>query len=424
MFQVTPLATASLSGLFPASLIAQQTFDLTQLEKVESWITRFGLRDLGPWVSAALILFFGFIACWIIQKIVEGILHHTELDEKVADILGVSNTNTERAFGTFLFWFLMLFVVMAAISAAELGENVTRPLEDMLGIVTAYLPNVLGAALLTFVAFAVATIVKKILLGVLTATRLDERLGLGSDRPLTTAITTIVFFLIILTIMQGAIETLGVDSISAAINPMIQSILGYVPILFGGGVVVAVGIFLASIVNKALGSALSAAGIDRIPQRLGYEEEIRFMGRPLSEMIAKIVALTIIVVMVKQSIEIMNLIELQALADKILDVWGGIVIFLVGVFLAGLARNAITNTVWRDIAFYGILIFVGGMALQAANLTTLSDTTIQYLMQGAIIAAVLAFGIGGGIAIGLGGRYKVQSYLETKRPESKSPNQW
>ena len=397
------------------TLLAQMFEQNPRLDDVKDWFDTLGFGEIGPWLSAAMILFFGFIACWIIQKIVEGILNHTELDEKIADMLGVSNANTERAFGAFIFWFLMLFVVMAAISAAELGENVTRPLEDMLGKVTSFLPNILGAALLTFVAFAVATIVKKILLGVLTATRIDERLGLGSDRPLTTAITTIVFFLIILTILQGAIETLGIQSISDAINPMITRILSYVPVLFAGCVVLAIGIFLASIVNKALGSTLAAAGIDRIPQRLGYSDEIRFMGRPLSEMIAKIVALTIIVVMVKQSINIMNLIELQAVADKILDVWGGVVIFMIGVFLASLARKAIASGVWRDIAFYGILIFVGGMALQAANLTTLSDTTIQYVMQGLIVAAVLAFGIGGAIAIGLGGRYKVQSYLENRR---------
>ncbi len=399
-------------------MLAQQSFewsDLTTMNGVKDWFDTLGVGNFGPWISAILILFFGFIACWIIQKVVEGLLHHTELDEKVADMLGVSNANTERAFGAFLFWFLMLFVVMAAISAAELGENVTRPLENMLAQVTTFLPRLLGAALLTFVAFAVATIVKKVLLGVLTATRIDERLGLGTERPLTTALTTIVFFLIILTILQGAIETLGIRSISDAINPMIQQILSYVPILFAGGVVLALGIFLSSIVNKALGSTLAAAGIDRIPQRLGYESEIRFLGRPLSEMIAKIVALTIIVVMVKQSINIMNLIELRAVADKILDVWGGIVIFLIGTFVAGLARNAIGSGVWRDVAYYGILVFVGGMALQAAQLTTLSDTTIQYLMQGAIVTAVLAFGIGGAIAIGLGGRQKVQSYLENKR---------
>lgn len=417
MFQGTQSLIPSIEGLQSTGMLAQQMFDVTQLEKVDAWIETLGFGDFGPWLSAALILFVGFIVCWIIQKIVEGILHHTELDEKIADALGVSNANTERAFGTFLFWFLMLFVVMAAISAAELGENVTRPLENMLAEVTTFLPRLLGAGLLAFVAFAVATIVKKILVGILTATRIDERLGLGPDRPLTTAITTIVFFLIILTILQGAIETLGIQSISEAINPMIQTILSYVPILFGGAVVLALGIFLASIVNKALGSTLAAAGIDRIPMRLGYDQEIRFLGRPLSEMIAKIVALTIIVVMVKQSINIMNLVELKVVADKILDVWGGIVIFLVGVFVAGMAKKAITNQVWRDVAYYGILVFVGGMALQAANLTTLSDTTIQYLMQGAIIAAVLAFGIGGGIAIGLGGRYKVQKYLEDKQPQ-------
>ena len=49
---------------------------------------------------------------------------------KVADILDVNNANTERIIGKFVFWLLMLFVLVAAIGAAGLGDQVYRATEQ------------------------------------------------------------------------------------------------------------------------------------------------------------------------------------------------------------------------------------------------------------------------------------------------------
>ena len=136
----------------------------------------------------------------------------------------------------------------------------------------------------------------------------------------------------------------------------------------------------------------------------------------LPDVISYVVMITILVFVIGQALQVMDLGEISELAGLIKSIWGGVVLLLVGLFIAGIARNAIAQRSerWAKIAYAAILVFVAGMALQAADLTVLSDIAIQYIVIGAIGAAAVAAGIGGAIALGLGGKESVAKYLAKK----------
>ena len=103
--------------------------------------------------------------------------------------------------------------------------------------------------------------------------------------------------------------------------------------------------------------------------------------------------------------------------DYLLNLFAGCIsIFMVGLLFCGVVKKGIApkSEFWASIAYAAILIFAGGMTLSSAQLTDLSDIVIEYVIVGGTVAAVVAFGIGGAIAIGLGGKESVAKYLEKK----------
>jgi hypothetical protein len=161
---------------------------------------------------------------------------------------------------------------------------------------------------------------------------------------------------------------------------------------------------------------LEGLRIDTLAESLGYEGKIPVMGLKLSAALGLVAMISVIVTMTAQGLQVMNLEFVSGLAILLSNFWAATLIFLVGLVLADLARRAIgsRNSLFGNIAKYVVIFLFGGMALQRAEITALSSNVVEYLITGAIVAAVIAFGIGGAIAIGLGGRDRVKRYLDSK----------
>jgi len=384
------------------------------VDQLNSWLEVLG--PFGPWITAIIILIVGSIVCKIIAKGVELGLRKSKLDDQVSNLFKVENANAAAGIAKLAYYLLLLFVLVVALGATGMGEQVTEPLNELLNGIAGFLPNIIGAAIFGFVAFVIATIVKNIVQGALTATKIDEKLELGPSMPITSAVSNVVFGLVILVLLPGVLQVLAIDAVSVPIEGLVTKILDYLPNLFAGGILIAIGIFIASIVKKVLGSALESSGVNNLPQKLGHNGELRFMDKSLSEVISLIVMVTMLVFVIGQGIRVMDMAELSSLASLIKKIWGGILILMIGLFFAGLAKKAIApkSPFWASTCYVALVVFVGGMALQAAELTDLSDLTIQYVVLGGTVAAVVAFGIGGAIAIGLGGKESVARFLEKK----------
>jgi hypothetical protein len=383
-------------------------------EQITQWLTALG--PVGPWLAALVILIVGWLGCVLVRSIVARLLKRTKLDEKMAKYLGTEEAHPEIAVSRFVFYLLMLFVFVVALDAAKLSAEATQPLREMLGEILAFLPNLIGAALLTFVAFALAGIVRKLLKGVLNASRIDERLGMGDEKPLSTAITTVAYFLVILLILPGILSVLGIESVSTAVEPIISGIIGYIPNAIGGGIILAIGLFLAYIVQKTVYSVLNAANFDNIPQKLGHNGGVKLLGNSISKIVSYLAMVTVIIFVAAQAIQVLDLGMLAGLAGLLIRVWGGVILFLAGLLIAGMARDAIKphNAGWAKVAYFAVAIFVGGMALQVAQLTPMSSQMMQVILYAAVGTLAVAFGIGGAVAIGSGAKPSVESYLKNK----------
>jgi hypothetical protein len=368
-----------------------------------------------PGARAAMILLGGIVLALLIKFLVRGLLHRTGLDERVARSLGLEDTNTEQAISQFLFLILLLVVAIAALNAAGLSE-VTLRLQTLTEPIIQTVPRLIFAGAWCFLTWVLATLAKKIVQGILTASRLDERLGLDESRPLSRAILTVLVSLIWLILLPIIVNSLEIPEVSSVLNRFITQIWTSLPGLVFGGLIIGFGVFIANIVRKMVTALLEGLRIDTLAESLGYEGKIPVMGLKLSAALGLVAMISVIVTMTAQGLQVMNLEFVSGLAILLSNFWAATLIFLVGLVLADLARRAIgsRNSLFGNIAKYVVIFLFGGMALQRAEITALSSNVVEYLITGAIVAAVIAFGIGGAIAIGLGGRDRVKRYLDSK----------
>ncbi len=131
-----------------------------------------------PNVLAALgILIGGWILAIIGAGITRRLIQGTKFDRWLASVLGEDSTrlNISHWVSRAVYYLILLFVIVGVLQALNLGI-VAEPINQLLGQVLAYLPQVIGAAALLLVAWLLATALKYIITRVLKAVKLDDRL--------------------------------------------------------------------------------------------------------------------------------------------------------------------------------------------------------------------------------------------------------
>lgn len=384
-------------------------------EKIQQWFEALG--PVGPWLFALAIIIVGYFVAKLISGLVRKVLGRTNLDNRLSNLLGKDSSGAEKGIATFLFYLLMLFIVVFALTQAD-QEEAVAPLNEILTQILAFIPRLIAAAVIGFVAWIVATLVKNILVGVLSASKVDDRLGMEETKPITNGVGMIAFFGIILLMLPTALAALEMDEISKPIGDMVDQIFAYVPSLFSGIILFAIGYLIAVIVQKVLFNILSSIGVDALPSKLGYQGGDLIAGKPLSLVISYVAMATILVVIGAQAIATMKLGFISDLAQDFVPgyfrILAAIIIFAVAIYVANIVGQLIEpqSAFWAKFTRIAILVFLGAVALQKANISSLTNDTFQLLITAAIYASAFALGVGGAIALGLGGREKAKSVLD------------
>lgn len=384
------------------------------LDTINGWLEVLG--PFGPWLLALLIIIVGYFVAKVISGVVRKLLNRTSLDDKLANILGQDTDGCERGIASFIFWLLMLYIIVFALNVVN-QEAVVEPLNLILTQIFGFIPRLLAALAIGFVAWILATVAKNLIVGLLSASRVDERLGLGETKPITNSVGLITFFGIILMLLPNVLAQLGWVQISEPITEMVRTIFSYIPNLFAGIIIFAIGYLIASIVQRVLQSVLSSIGADSLPNKLGYRGDL-FGGKSLSTILSYIAMATILVIISAQALLVMDLGFISELATGFvpgfLKILLAIIIFAAAFFIANIVGQLIEgkSPFWARVARIAIIVFLGAVALQKANISSLTNETFQLIITSLIIAAAFAVGVGGAIALGLGGREKASRWLE------------
>ena len=358
------------------------------------------LSSIPTVVGALAVLIIGWLIALVVSAVVRRALRRTTVDKRLTGLIAVEGAEAievERWVGRGVFWLIMIFVLVAFFQVLGL-TMITEPLNQLLIQVFQYAPRLIGGGLLLLFAWALASILRFFVTRVLKAAKLDERLGtlagvVEEERvPLSKTLGDAVYWLVFLLFLPALLGALAVEGLLEPVQGMISNILEFLPNIFAAGLILAIGWFVARIVQRIVTNLLAAIGTDRLSERVELD---RVLGKQrLSGVLGLIVYFLILIPVL---IAALNALGLDAITEPASNMLNVILTALPGIFAAGLlvaiayvvgrvVSGLITN-VLTGIGFNAILARLGVGKEPAEGERTLSEIVGYLVLVGVMLLA-------------------------------------
>jgi len=361
----------------------------------------------------------------------------------------------------------VLLLFLPAIVGALQIEGLMTPLTDMTGSFLGILPNLFAAVVIGFVGYLIAKVVRGLVSNLLAATGVDRFSETHEETEglkLSELGGTLAFILIIVPTLIAALDALRIEAISVPLTGMLDVFLLAVPNVLAAAAILLIAWFVGRFVAGLVTRLLANLGFDRIPERIGLGHAFTTSrpttgttlnspaaesyapsagnaapeppaagmpatsdtgGTSLSELAGH---LALFFIMLFATVEAAALLGFGGIRDLLetfiafgADILLGLVIFVVGYWLANLAAEAIQRANpdravgLSRIARVAILGLVIAMGLRAMGIADEIVNLAFGLVLGAVAVAVaLAFGLGGREAAGKVAQRWSDDYLRGK----------
>lgn len=324
-----------------------------------------------------------------------------------------------QTIGNAIYWFIFLLFLPSILSTLQL-QGTLVPVQGLLDQILAVIPNILGAVIIGTVGWVVAKIIQRVVSSLLAATPINEigaKFGLSTDptgNSLSGIIGTVVNVLILIPVAITALDALQIQAISQPATEMLNQVLTLLPKLFAATVVLGLAYVGGQYLSEMVSNVLSSVGFNNVFQWLGIaqtpptstEDSATPSTRTPSEIAGIVILVAVMLIAALTAVDILEIEALRTVVGTLLAIAGqvlvGLLVLALGLYLANLCFNLITNSGTRQAKFLGhtarisILIFVIAMALQQMGIAPNIVNLAFGLLVGGISAAIaLAFGLGG-----------------------------
>lgn len=395
-------------------------------QTVQAW-----LIEWGPRIAIALVILIAahFIAKavkWGIAKGIDRIPFLSRRDGETATSAKPVIDVGERI-GEVGYWLVWLLGLILALSQLRMDAIVT-PLNEMVSGFLAYLPSVVGAAIIFFIGFVLATILRRIVQAAVEAAELDRRLidaGLThtpSGPGLARLLGILVFTLVIIPAAIAALDALNIRAISDPATAMLNNILMTIPRVIGAALIIFIAYVVGRWIMTLVEEGLKAIGFDSIiasianaePIRVGREkmdltpgvDTINLSRFPPSRMIGLAVLIGIVLFAAVEATRLLEFGAMAAMLTEVLElasrVLFGAVIIALGILLANILAAAASregkpsSEIISTLVRWGVIALATAVGLRFMGLANDIIVLAFGLILGAVAVAVaIAFGVGG-----------------------------
>jgi hypothetical protein len=206
-----------------------------------------------PNILAALLVFaVGWFIARILRQIVANLLAALGID-RYGERLGLSETRTlSGLLGEILYIIVLLVTIIAALGELNI-KAISVPTTQMLSTIINVIPNLIGAALVLVISYAIARLVAELVRDLLSGIGFDtipEQLGIKWSA--TTSPSQWIGWLVLLAIMLfatvSALELLGSETVVA----MLDVFIAFFWKVILAAIILAVGLYMANLAYKAI----------------------------------------------------------------------------------------------------------------------------------------------------------------------------
>ena len=323
-----------------------------------SQITQLALAYLPKLIGALAILVIGWLVALGTSAIVRSGLQRTNIIKRLNT--GITGKDTleggdaEQWVSKGVFYLIMLFVLVAFFQTLGL-TLIIEPLNRLLNQVFQFAPQLFAAALLLLIAWIVASLLRRIVSASLVAAKLDERLG----TPLAKTTGEAVYWLVFLLFLPAFLDALAMEGLLHPVQAMMDKTLTFLPNLFAAGLILAVGWFIAHIVQRIVTNLLRAVGADQLSERVGLAGALGQQG--LSGLVGLIVYVMILIPVLISALNALALEAVTVPASQMLNsilsalpaIFAAVLVltisYAIGRLVSGLVNNLLTGAGFNSV---------------------------------------------------------------------------
>jgi len=227
-------------------------------------------------------------------------------------------------------------------------QNVVSQIFQEVG---SYIPDLLGALLILIVGWLIALVLSNIVRSLLKRTEIDNKIvgWVTGEKALNVeeGAGRIVFWLIMIFVLIGFFQALGLTLVTDPLNQLMNQILKYVPQLFGAGILLLIAWIVATVLRIIITKVMGAAKLDeRVGGQIKDQQTV-----PLTKTIGDVVYWLIFLLFlpaVLGALKLQGLLDpVQGMLDKFLGFMPNILaaglIGVIGWFVARIVRQIVTS---------------------------------------------------------------------------------
>lgn len=376
-------------------------------------------------LKAILILALAFLVAWIVKLLVVKLLTKTKLNS----LFGKSDSAADGKKKTIDFIgklvYLLVFLLFVPGVFKNLGiTEISTPITNILNTTWGYLPNILAAVVVLWIGFAVAKLVRELLVPVLNKikiNRLQEKAGIevSDSAKLSNTLSYIVYALILIPVIITALRLLNIHAISDPAVRMLDIIFAYIPNIFAALIIIVVGCLVAKFAGSIVESLIASSGLDSKLTKLLEGKASKFS---LSKVVGIAVNTVIVIFFIVESFTVLHLQVLSDIGSAVIGYMpyalAAVLILVATYVIATIVHKALSKNGHNTGALLGqYAIYVVGafMVLNELRIATeIVNTSFLLIVAAVAVAFAIAFGIGGKAFAG-----KVLKKFEDKMEDGK-----
>ncbi|WP_456275040.1 mechanosensitive ion channel [Bacillus sp. AK031] len=290
-----------------------------------NWYNNFEgfLGKIPDFLLALVVLLIGWLVAKGIEKAVYKLLNKTGMDDKLFSHIPNRKYSSEKIISKIVYWMLLLIVFIIVLNILNLNL-IAEPLVNLMNSIFGAIDNILKAALILLVAYAVAMLVsfgvRKLGKGTgfdrllvkwnLADTEQDANSGIDK-------VAKVLFYLVLLLFLPAVLSALDITGISEPFTDMLNSMLAFIPKLLAAALIVIVGYFISKLVRSIVTNFLHSVGLEKLGDRLGLSRTLN--GTSLSSIIGNIVFVLILIPTIIAALEKLDIEGISGPAIEMLN---------------------------------------------------------------------------------------------------------
>ena len=378
-------------------------------------------------IGAIAVGFIGWIVANLVKVGLQKLLDRTQLDEKLSAEVGVSPIS--QNISEIAYWLILLLFLPIVLSILGLN-GLLLPVQNMLTDVVSYLPNIFIAAVIVFVGYILAKIVRGIVEGLLNSLNVQqhaEKVGIFKNSNVAQVIGSFIFAVVIITALIIAFEALGIEAISQPATAMLYEIMNAIPNIIAAALILILAYVVSKLVARLVVEVVAGTGVDEIPAKLDVQ---RFLGTTkLSSVVGCLIVLFTMLFAVSEAANRLGFEQISGLIAMFIyfgaNILLGAVILVIGFWLANIVANIVQRGEYNSSRWLANLVRVLIMGLVVAmglRAMGIADSIVNLAFGLTLGAVAVAFAL----AFGLGGRQPAERVLtdliDKAKREAKEPN--